>query len=237
MTSESTAHYPIGRVTRSKRDAARTYDSLSGVYDLLSRGLEWKLTEEGLKELEPKTGESVLEIGFGAGHGLLYNARRVGPGGKVIGVDISPGMIRSARSRIDDAHFADVVELTRGDGSTLAFAPESFDAAFMSFVLELFDTPEIPVVLSEALRVLKPGGRICVVALSIRGHGPVLRMYGWAHEHFPNYADCRPIRAEEFVKDAGFRIQQSRSASMWGLPVEIVVGIKAKSNGESPSAI
>ena len=204
-----------------------TYDRLSGIYDLLAGGFEWKLTEEGLKELGAKAGESVLEIGFGAGRGLLHLANSVSPTGQVHGVDISKGMIEAARTRVNDANMEDAFEPILGDGAALAFASESFDALFMSFVLELFDTPEITVVLSESKRVLKRSGRICVVALSTKGRrGSILRLYEWAHENFPNYADCRPIGVEDFLRSAGFDIVRSRVTLMWGLPVEIVLAKK-----------
>ena len=228
MTSTCETVKEISRVPRSKMDAIATYDKLSRVYDLLAAGAERKYTEIGLREMSVRQGESVLEIGFGAGRGLLDMARAVGQEGEVYGIDISKGMIVAARERIRDAHAESAVALTAGDGSRLPFQPESFDAVFMSFVLELFDSPEIPIVLAESLRVLRHSGRLCVVALSTKGRrGSVLRLYEWAHRHFPNYADCRPICVEDFLRIAGFEIARSELFYMWGLPVEVILAKKA----------
>ena len=93
----------------------------------------------------------------------------------------------------------------------------------MSFVLELFDTPAIPVVLRECRRALRANGRIVVVAVSKQERaGLVLRAFEWTHRHFPNLVDCRPIYARAALETAGFRIERTVQRNMW-VPVEIVL--------------
>ena len=108
----------------------------------------------------------------------------------------------------------------------LPFRAEFFDAIFMSFMLELFDTPEIPTVLREARRVLRPGGRICVVAMSRKGDSALLRLYEWLHRTFPAYVDCRPIFVQDAIEDAGFQVVDTTTVFLWGLPGEIVAAKK-----------
>jgi ubiquinone/menaquinone biosynthesis C-methylase UbiE len=214
----------ISRVPRTKKEARATYDRISRWYDLVEGWSEREYVAKGLQRLQVQPGETVLEIGFGTGHGLLALATGVGDSGKVYGLDLSEGMLRIARQRAEHAGLADRIDLRLGDATALPFEANSFDAAFMSFVLELFDTPEIPIVLGECQRVLHGSGRIAVVALSKEGEGgfPV-RVYEWAHEHWPAFLDCRPIFVQRALADAGFEVSSATEETMWGLPVEIVV--------------
>ncbi|MDL1912682.1 methyltransferase domain-containing protein [Chloroflexi bacterium CFX6] len=219
----------IRRVNRSKEEARASYNRLSRWYDAIAGSTEKKYRDRGLEKFSAQPGERILEIGFGTGHCLVSLAQAVGSAGGVIGLDISDGMLAIARERLRKAGLDDRVELRLGDAANLDFIEAgSLDGVFMSFTLELFDNPEIPRVLGECHRILKPGGRIAVVSMTKTDPpGLAVRMYEWFHERVPNYADCRPIFARRSIEQSGFAIQDVSVASMWGLPVEIVLGRKA----------
>lgn len=216
------AHSEIGRVTRSKRQAITAYDRISRWYDWLAASSEGPLAKIGLQKLDLCPGEIVLEIGCGTGNAMLELASGAGTSGKIHGIDLSFGMLSIAWEKILRTKPPARIMLEQGDAANLPFASGSFDAVFLSFVLELFDTPEIPLVLAECQRVLKPDGRICVVAMSRdKDENIPLRIYEWFHQHVPNYVDCRPIYVVKTLQESGFEISRTEHGQMWGLPVEI----------------
>jgi len=175
----------ILRVYRTKEQAKRTYDKISRIYDLITGPFERKFRDMGLNQLDVKEGETVLEIGFGTGHCLEEIAKRVGENGKAYGIDISSGMLDITRKRMEKKRLADTVELYCGDAMSMPYEDNMFDVVFMSFTLELFDTPEIPAVLKEIKRVLKPKGRLGVVSMSKEdGESWLLKAYEWIHKNF-----------------------------------------------------
>ena len=148
---------PILRVMRTKEEAQQSYDRLSRWYDLFSGSGEFKMGIETLDLMELPAGGTILEVGFGTGKLLLELIRRVGKNGHVYGVDLSNGMCRITRRRLEKAGVLDRALLITGDGYRLPLPTGSMDGIFMGFTLELFDTPELIPVIQECMRVLKTG--------------------------------------------------------------------------------
>lgn len=231
--SSSSSQRAMSRVRRSPGEARAAYDRMSSWYDLLTGGSEEEHIHAGLRRLEAEAGERILEIGFGTGHALVSLSQSVGRSGVVIGIDLSEGMARVARDRLEDTGLWDAVLLTCGDGPRLPVRDGLVDGVFMSFTLELFDTPRMPAVLEECRRVLRDGGRLGVVSLAKREEDNLpVRLYEWVHERVPRYVDCRPIPVEQVVERAGFEIVQVERRSMWGLPVDVVLSKKTRREGE-----
>ena len=221
---------PVLPVPRTKEEAKRLYDRISRFYDFLTAAFERKYAEMALERLFIGEGETILEIGFGSGHCLRQIAQSVGKSGKACGIDISTGMLKVTRRKLEKAHLMGRAELCCGDAVSLPYDDNTFDAVFMSFTLELFDTPEIAKVLEEVKRVLKPGGRLGVVDASKEvGESKLLRLYEWVHKKWPKYVDCRPIYVEQSIKEAGYEIKSEEKVSLLGLPGEIVIAVNASS--------
>jgi len=214
-------------VPRTKAEARQAYDTLSRIYDYTLGLVRHNYAEMALQRLAIAEGETVLEVGFGTGDCLKQITELVGPAGKACGIDISRGMIERTKRRLEKAGLAGAVELCCGDATCLPFNESTFDAVFMSFTLEVFDTPDMPRMLAQIKEVLKPGGRLGIVDTSKEnGKSVFVRGYEWLHKKCPKYLGSRPIYAEQCLVDAGYQIRSKEKVKVFRVPTDIIVAIK-----------
>ena len=153
------------------------YDRLAPYYDRVTDLVFHRLLGFGryreamIERLGDVAGATVLDIGCGTGNNWPHLVPRVGPSGRVIGVDYSSGMLERARQRIDDAGWSNV-ELVRDDAATLSGIDVQADATLSAWCLGIVH--DLPAALARLVELTRPGGRIAILdfARSRRDRGP-----------------------------------------------------------------
>jgi demethylmenaquinone methyltransferase/2-methoxy-6-polyprenyl-1,4-benzoquinol methylase len=150
-----------------KQQVARMFDEISGKYDFLNRflsaGIDVTWRKKMLKTLKPLQPKIMLDVATGTGDVAIMAEALLKPE-KIIGIDISDGMLDLGREKLRTRQLTDVITLQNGDSEAINFPDNSFDAVTVAFGVRNFENLEKG--LQEILRVLKPGGMFCVLEFS-----------------------------------------------------------------------
>lgn len=137
---------------------APLYDAVAAGYDLVGAG---RFHRRAVEALALRPGDTAVDLACGTGANLQPLVEAVGPTGRVVGVDLSPGMLAKARERVEKNGWASV-ELVEADVRSVDF-PRTVHGVVSTFGLEM--VPEVDEVIARAAEALAPGGRIAVGGL------------------------------------------------------------------------
>lgn len=136
------------------RKRAKRYDFTANLYYLIGFR-EWAVRKKAIKGLNLKPGDTVVEIGCGTGLNFSLLQESIGPGGKIIGVDLTDAMLAQARKRVADKGWSNV-ELVQSDAAEYRF-PESVNSILSTFAITL--APEYDAIIHNGAQALALGGR------------------------------------------------------------------------------
>ncbi len=168
MASEVKQVTPYGEEKETKKgQVTRMFDKIAPYYDFLnhflSLGIDVLWRKKAIKTLLPYQPKQILDIATGTADLAIEAAKKLKPD-HITGMDISAQMIKVGDEKIIKKGLQDIINLELGDSENLKYGDASFDAITAAFGVRNFENLEIG--LTEMFRVLKPGGRLCILEFS-----------------------------------------------------------------------
>lgn len=192
-----------------KEQVAQMFDTISGNYDGLNRvisfGIDVKWRKKVLQLVSDKKPETILDIATGTGDLAILMTKTTAK--KIIGLDISAGMLEVGRKKIEEKNLSGKIELLLADSENMPFEADTFDAITVAFGVRNFEHLEKG--LSEILRVLKPGGIFVILETS----NPTKTPFRQGYVLYTKY--ILPLIGKLFSKDNAAYGYLSESASVF----------------------
>lgn len=160
-----------------KAQVADMFDSIAGKYDFLnhflSLGIDKGWRKKAIKAIATIHPKTILDVATGTGD-LAIAACALQPE-KIVGIDISVGMLEVGKKKIQELQLASIIHLQTGDSEALAFDNRSFDAITCAYGVRNFEN--LTAGLREMNRVLKPGGKVAILEFSHPKQFPFKQLY------------------------------------------------------------
>ncbi len=190
-----------------KKQVEQMFDKISGNYDGLNRvismGTDVKWRKKVIAMVKAKNPDSILDIATGTGDLAIQMADSNAK--KIIGLDLSEGMLKVGRKKIEAKNLQDRIEMIQGDSEALPFDDNSFDAITVAFGVRNFENLEKG--LAEIHRILNPGGIFVVLETSVPTKFPFKQGY----KLYSGY--ILPLIGKAFSKDKEAYSYLSKSAA------------------------
>ena len=222
---------PYKEGVSKKEQVAKMFNNISHRYDflnhLLSLGIDKVWRKKAISVLKPLSPKKILDVATGTGD-FAIQSMELNPD-KIIGIDISEGMLDVGRRKITARNLGDKIELIRGDSENIPYSQNKFDAVTVAFGVRNFEN--LTRGLSEIKRVLRPGGMVVILEFSKPAAFPFKQLYHFyfrfilprigslvssdksAYTYLPKSVEAFPD-GEDFLRilqDVGFKDTQCSS--------------------------
>ncbi len=160
-----------------KKQVEKMFDNIAFRYDflnrLLSAGIDVGWRKNAIRQLKKINPKSILDVATGTGDMAILSCKLLNAE-KIIGIDISDGMLEVGKKKIEKLGLQNRIELLNGDSETITFSNNSFDAVTVAFGVRNFQNLELG--LNEIKRVLHPGGKLIVLEFT-KPKIPVIKQF------------------------------------------------------------
>ena len=208
----------------SQKEVAGVYDALSPMYNLWGRMTESRARDRAIELADIKDNQDVLEVAVGTGIAFYEMVKR-NPTGRSVGVDLSEGMLSKARKRLRGLKGANY-ELKTGSALRLEEQDGSFDLLMNNYMFDLMAFEEMDTVLQEFKRVLRTGGKLVLVNMTV-GEKFGTDIYTWIYRISPKLmGGCRGIQLSEKLKVHGFNVKLREYYQQLLFPSEVILAEK-----------
>lgn len=192
-----------------KEQVTQMFDTISGDYDGLNRvisfGIDIKWRKKVVNLVKEQQPETILDIATGTGD-LAINLAETNAS-KIVGLDISSGMLEIGKEKIKRKNLESKIDMVLGDSENIPFEDNSFDAITVAFGVRNFETLENG--LKEILRVLKPNGTFVILETSMPDKTPYRQGYNFYTKNI------LPLIGSVFSKDRSAYKYLCESASVF----------------------
>ena len=192
-----------------KEQVAQMFDTISGNYDNLNRvisfGIDIKWRKKVLKIVSDKKPKIILDIATGTGDLAVLMTQTNAE--KIIGLDISAGMLEVGKKKVEEKKLSNVIDLVLGDSESIPFEDNYFDAITVGFGVRNFENLEKG--FAEILRVLKPNGVFVILETSVPDKTPYKQGYKFYTKNI------LPVIGKLFSKDNSAYGYLSESAAVF----------------------
>ena len=207
-----------------QNEIAGIYDSISKIYDIWGRLTESRARSRALELAEIHNGQKILEVAVGTGL-AFYEIVKRNPDGTNIGIDISAGMLKKARKRLTKLTGANY-ELKKASAFHLQGGDQKFDVLINSYMFDLIPFDQMDGILIEFERVLKKGGKLVLVNMTI-GERYGSGIYDFLYRVSPRLmGGCRGIRLSEKLAEHGFNVKVREYHQQCLFPSEVILAHK-----------
>ena len=209
-----------------KKQVAEMFDNIAHRYDFLNHFLSMNIDKiwrrKSIQFLQNSKPRTILDVATGTGDFAIEIHKRLKPE-KIIAIDISTGMLKVGKEKIEKKQLSHIIEFQEGDSEDIKFEDNFFDAATVAFGVRNFENLQIGI--NEMYRVLKSDGELVVLEFSRPEKFPIKQLYNFyfkrilptvgrlfskdmsAYSYLPESVDAFPY-GEKFIqimKNAGFK--------------------------------